>query len=210
MRAFLCAVVLVLAGALGFSQGAAPALSYVDGTVTIDGAAASVGDAVRYGAVVRTAAASSAEIEFNGRNAIRLSENTTLVFNPRNLQTGSELRQGGLAFVLKGLSTATAGPSFLVRTPSAVAGVRGTSFFMQVESPTSTYVCSCNGAVQVLDASGRVAKELAASHHKAVRISDTGSGPQTTDAPRLYHTDADLEKVAGDVGVTIDWNVIDR
>jgi len=210
MRTFLCAAAMILSGTLCFSQGSAPEVSYIDGTVTIDGAAASVGDAVPYGAVVTTTAGSSAEIQFNGRNAIRLSENTTFVFNPRNLQTGSELRQGGLAFVLKGLSAVTAGQSFLVRTPSAVAGVRGTSFFMQVESPTSTYVCACNGDVQVLDVSGRVAKELAASHHKAVRISDAGSGPQMTDAPRLYHTDGDLEKVAGDIGVTIDWNTIDK
>ena len=97
-----------------------------------------------------------------------------------------------------------------MRTPSAVAGVRGTSFFMKVESPTSTYVCACNGVVQVLGADGSLLKELVGSHHKGVRIQEAGGAPQLTDAPLLYHTDADLEKVAADIGYTIDWNVVDR
>lgn len=207
---------LLISSALCFAQaggakaGVRPALSYVEGTVTVDGAPAAVGDQVPYGAVVKTDASSLAEIEFNGRNAVRLSENTTLVFNPRNLQTGSSLRQGSLVLVLKGLSVGAEGEKFMVRTPSAVAGVRGTSFFIKVESPTSTYVCSCNGTVQVLDADGRITREIAGSHHKGVRVQESGSGPQLTDAPLLYHTDQDLEKVAGDIGVTIDWNVIDK
>ena len=51
---------------------------------------------------------------------------------------------------------------------------------------------------------------LAASHHKAVHIDTSGSVPQTTDAPRLYDTDADLERVAAAIGFKIDWNVVDH
>ena len=168
------------------------------------------GDTVPLGSVVATSAQSLVDIEFSTRNAIRLSENTTLVFNPRNLQTGSELRQGALTLVLKRLALGASGANFLVKTPSAVAGVRGTSFFMKVESPTSTYVCACNGVVQVLGSDGQLAKELVASHHKAVRIDTSGSEPRIADAPMLYHTDADLEAVAAAIGRKIDWNVVDR
>ena len=141
-------------------QGARiPTMTYLEGDVTINGMNAGIGDKVPLGAVVKTAAASLADIVFNVRNAIHLSENTTLVFNPYNLQTGSDLKQGTLTLVLKKLSATVTGPSFLVRTPSAVAGVRGTSFFIKVESPTSTYVCACNGVVQVLRSDGKAARD---------------------------------------------------
>ncbi len=187
-----------------------PTVTYLEGTVTIDGSPAGIGDTVPLGSVVATSAASLVDIEFNARNAVRLSENTTLVFNPRNFQSGSELRQGALTLVLKQLSRGAGGEGFLVRTPSAVAGVRGTSFFMKVESPTSTYVCACNGAVQVLGADGSLLKDLVGSHHRGARIQQAGATPQLTDAPLLYHTDADLEKVAADIGYKIDWNVVDH
>jgi hypothetical protein len=206
-----CAVLFLAAGALCFAQAArTPTVTYLEGSVTIDGQEAGIGDTVPLGAVVATSSGSLVDIEFNGRNAIRLSENTTLVFNPRNLQTGSELRQGALTLVLKRLSPGENGEGFLVRTPSAVAGVRGTSFFMKVESPTSTYVCACNGAVQVLGEDGSLLRELASAHHKGLRIEGTGGAPSVSDAPRLYHTDADLEKVAAVIGYKIDWSVIDQ
>lgn len=216
MRKILCcAFGLLAAGALCFAQAArpgaqVPTVTYLEGSATIDGADAKIGDAVPLGAVVTTAPASLIEIEFNAKNAIRLSGNTTLAFNPFNLQTGSELRQGALTMVLKRISAGANGEGFLVRTPSAVAGVRGTSFFMKVESNSSTYVCACNGVVQVLGSDGSLLKELAGSHHNGARIQNAGGAPQLADAPLLYHTDSDLEKVAADVGYTIDWNVVDR
>jgi hypothetical protein len=187
-----------------------PTLTYLEGTVTIDDVNASIGDTVPLGAKVQTGAASFAEIAFNRRNAVRLAENTTFVFNPANVQSGSELRQGALTLVLKKLAATASGDSFLIRTPSAVAGVRGTSFFMKVESPTSTYVCACNGDVHVLAPDGTSLRELAASHHKAVKIEGTGGLPQVSDSTLLYHDDADLEKVAADVGASIDWTRIDK
>ena len=206
------AVGLLAACSLGFAQTGSviPTVSYLEGVVTIDGTAAQIGNTVPLGAVISTSAASLVDIEFNGRNAIRLSENTTLVFNPRNLQTGSQLRQGALTLCLKHLAVGERGEGFLVRTPSAVCGVRGTSFFMKVESPTSTYVCACNGVVQILGQDGSLLREIAGSHHKGVRIGDTGASPQLADAPMLYHTDADVEKVAAAIGYKIDWNVIDH
>ena len=192
------------------SRAAIPTVTYLEGTVTVDGVDAQVGDTVPAGSLVVTAAQSLVEIQFSSRNVMKLAEKTTLLFNPSNLQTGSELRQGALTLVLKKLLVGANGQGFRVRTPSAVAGVRGTSFFIKVESPTSTYVCACNGDVQVLDSEGSALKDLAASHHKAVWIKDAGGAPQLTDAPLLYHTDADMEKAAADIGWSIDWNVVDK
>jgi hypothetical protein len=207
--------VLLAVAAICFAQAGqngprVPTLTYMEGTVTIDGRSAAIGDSVPLGSVLTTSEQSVADIEFNARNVMRLSENTTLVFNPRNLQSGSELRLGALTLVLKNLPSGAVGESLLVRTPTVVAGVRGTSFFIKVENPSSTYVCACNGVVQVLGADGRPLKELIASHHKAVRVAGSADQPQVTDAPMLYHTDQDVEKVAAAIGYKIDWSTVDR
>jgi len=206
----LLVAVAVCYGQTGKPVPQIPTITYLEGTVTIDGQRAAIGDTVPLGAVVETSVQSVVDIEFGTRNAIRLSENTTLVLNSLNLQTGSQLRQGSLTLCLKHLARGERGEAFLVRTPSAVCGVRGTSFFMKVESPASTYVCACNGAVQILEQDGGLLREVVASHHKGVRIADTGASPHLEDAPMLYHTDADVEAVAADIGYKINWNEVNR
>ncbi len=114
------------------------------------------------------------------------------------------------ALVLKKLATLTGAPTFTVRTPSAVAGVRGTSFFINAVDARTTYICSCNGAVHVEDLRGGSAQDIVAAHHKAVVVTSTDTGATVADSTLLYHTDADLEKVASDIGVTIDWTTPDR
>jgi len=41
------------------------------------------------------------------------------------------------------------GKTFKVKTPSAVAGVRGTAFSIRIDSDTVTAVCVCEGSVEV-------------------------------------------------------------
>ena len=70
----------------------------------------------------------------SGKEHHPVGDQTTFVFNPSNLQVGSDLQKGALTMVLKNLVNGAAGDhSFFVRTPTAAAGVRGTSFFMKVE-----------------------------------------------------------------------------
>ena len=137
-------------GAVGFAQtgqaGAqVPTITYLEGTATIDGAEARIGDTVPLGAVIVTFPGSLVDIEFNTSNAIRLSEDTTFVFNPRKSPDRERAAEGRAHPRAETDLSRARRAGFLVRTPSAVAGVRGTSFFMKVESPTSTYVCACNG-----------------------------------------------------------------
>ncbi len=89
----LAAAFLALPGA-AFAAASQGAITYLEGSVTIDAAPASIGDVVPSGAIVRTDKDSLCEITFRERNVIRLGEQTSLVFNPGNLQVGSVLRQG--------------------------------------------------------------------------------------------------------------------
>jgi hypothetical protein len=211
MRRLPIVVIFALAAAGAFAQAGGPAVvAYLEGQVTVDGKPAAIGDTVPLGATVATADASLCEIEFNQKNAIRLGASTTFVFNPGNLQQGSELKKGTLILVLKKLATVAGGPSFTVRTPSAVAGVRGTSFFINAVDASTTYICSCNGAVHVEDLRGGSAHDVVSAHHKAFVFTSTAAGSTVADSTLLYHTDADMEKVASDIGVGIDWTTPDR
>jgi hypothetical protein len=214
-RTVIACIVLVAAAVgpvFGQVTGAAgrSAIAYLEGQVTIDGKAAAIGDTVPLGATVATAAQSLCEIAFNTKNVIRLGENTTFVFNPANLQQGSELKKGTLALVLKNISTLAGAARFTVRTPSAVAGVRGTTFFINAIDEKTTYVCSCNGSVHVEDLSGGSAHDMVSAHHKAYLFTSTAAGVTVADSTLLYHSDAEMEKLAGDIGVNIDWTVPDR
>jgi hypothetical protein len=183
---------------------------YLEGQVAIDGRPAAIGDTVPLGATIATAAQSLCEIEFNAKNVVRLGEDTTLVFNPGNLQQGSELKKGTLALVLRNISTVASAARFTVRTPSAVAGVRGTTFFINALDANTTYVCSCNGSVHVEDLAGGSAHDMVSAHHKAYLFTSSASGVNVADSTLLYHSDADMEKLAADIGVNIDWTVPDR
>ena len=206
VRIVLVALLAVLSLSAAWGQtGKGATVSYLEGQVTIDGTPASIGDAVPMGATVATGDQSLCEIVFGAKNAIRLAAATTFVFNPGNLQTGSSIAKGSIVLVLKQLSALSAAATFTVRTPNAVAGVRGTSFFIDVLDPNTTYICSCNGSVHVEDPSGGSSKDMVASHHKATLFTTGPSGVSAADATLLYHTDADVEAVARDIGATIDW-----
>jgi len=212
-------VLLLLACALLALPGAAfaaPAatqgiISYLEGSVTVDGAAASIGDVVPFGSTVRTDKVSLCEITFRQRNIIRLDAETSLVFNPGNLQVGSVLQQGGISLVLKNLAkTGTGDKSFFVRTATTSAGVRGTSFYMRVEDPTTTYVCLCNGVLRVDDVTRVTGLDAESAHHASYRVIVKGGTPSIEKAPMLYHDDDSMQSVAGKIGYTIDWSTIDR
>jgi hypothetical protein len=210
----LLVLLLLLAGASAsaFAASSQGEISYLEGKVSIDNVPAAIGDRVPLGATVRTDASSLCEIVFREKNIIRLGDQTTFVFNPSNLQVGSDLQKGALTLVLKNLVNGAAGDhSFFVRTPTAAAGVRGTSFFMKVESADTTYICMCNGAARIDGGPDPAGLDLESSHHAAYRLSTDQAGtPTVSTAPLLYHDDEDMEGLAAKIGVSIDWSRVDR
>jgi len=210
---FLILISLVAGmGGTAFAASSQAEISYLEGQVTIDNVPAAIGDRVPLGATVRTDAVSLCEIVFREKNIIRLGDQTTFVFNPSNLQVGSDLQKGALTLVLKNLVNGAAGDhSFFVRTPTAAAGVRGTSFFVKVQDANTTYICMCNGVATLDLGADPAALDLESSHHVAYWLSADGGGASTVSkAPLLYHTDGDMEGLAAKIGVSIDWSSVDR
>lgn len=77
----------------------------------------------------------------------------------------------------------------LVSTPTAVAGIRGTGIYVEVEAERS-YVCLCYGSVELSAAQNPSLREtFNTRHHEAPRyISANAIVP----APVINHTDAEL------------------
>jgi ferric-dicitrate binding protein FerR (iron transport regulator) len=106
-------------------------------------------------------------------------------FTPR--KASFRLDFGGLLSVL----THKAGRRFSVQTPTAVAAVRGTDFYVQVGPKKETDVCICRGALKVT-AKGMDALPMASEHHLNYRFWQVNSGVARDKSPMIGHTDAEI------------------
>jgi len=178
-------------------------IEYLEGDVQLDGAPAEIGDSVAAGARLLTGADGLAEIVFGSGNALRVEADTELTLDLDDPGNGLEVRRGTVAAVFEGLETIGVGDdrTFRVGTPTTVAGVRGTVFFVRVESEDSTYVCTCHGELSFDDGNMTVR----AARHNASRFVRTADGIVAEAAPEIYHDSASLNAVADVVGVTIQW-----
>jgi hypothetical protein len=134
----LCAVLLAGFACLGIARAAE--VVFVEGSVQVQSAAdkewknAEKGMQVQIGDSVRTARHSRAEIALDAdkKNTVRVEEKTLVVLNSATAGTVDrlDLTRGRVYANLEGIKE---GLGFEVNTPSAVAGVRGSSYMVYVE-----------------------------------------------------------------------------
>jgi hypothetical protein len=190
------------------AAGAAPMpsgkITYLEGEVTVNGRDGTIGQAVPDGARLQTGPASVCEITWGARNIIQIQENTRVILKTARLTPGIDLQRGSVGAVLNKLDAISGRDTFRIRTPSVVAGVRGTAFFVKVEDAANTYVCACNGSVGVTRGwSGQA--ELASSAHMARRFTRRGLATRITEPGLLYHDNATMDRIAEKIGYTIPW-----
>ena len=177
---------------------------FFEGNVKIDGTAVEIGRELGSKVDIETGPGASCEIVFDGKNAIRIEENTSALLDFSSIVKEVSLKKGGLSAVLRKLAQVAGSDSFRVSTPTAVAGVRGTSFSIWVDD-NSTYVCACNGTVRTIDAKGSNELTIAATHHSARNYVRTGSAIHISPAGLAHHSDASMESLASRIGEKIDW-----
>lgn len=204
VRIRLVAVIAVALAAATSAAAVTGRIIYREGEVTVNRTAARVGQDVPAGATVRTGPGSVCEITWGDRNIIQVQQNTTVVLQTARLAPGLLLREGSIAAVLNKLEGISGRDDFRVRTPSAVAGVRGTVFFVMVEDAANTYVCACNGTVDVSRGARREA-ELASGQHMARRFTRAGLATRVTAPGLLYHDDSVMDGLARKIGYTVPW-----
>lgn len=222
MRTRHIAPVLLLLTALGVplsasgggEKTAAPlrvTITHVEGTVKVDGKPAAVGQDIPLKTVLSTEAASACLVEFDGKNLLHVGEGTIAELDFTALEKTIAVKSGFVAGVMKKLANLAPGRYGMnVRTRTAVAGVRGTVFFLKAEDADNTYVCTCNGVVHLQDPSAGNARTVEAAHHEAYRYTAKDGSVTAGDAGMLYHTDQLMELGAARIGVKIDWTTVDR
>jgi hypothetical protein len=200
----ICAAVGLVAQGIAVKAN----VQYLDGSVKIDGVAAELGQALGTRFSVETGPNSACDVVFGGRNVFRVGQNAYVTVDFAKRAPEFSLRRGGLTSVLKKLDLIAGQDSFRVRTSTAVAGVRGTSFCVWADE-SSTYVCACNGSVRTIDARGDYEQSLRSAHHTARIYSVAKGATNVAEAGVLHHDDALVQTVAAEIGVTIDWTVPD-
>ena len=140
---------LILLAALGFAGAASAAdiglIKVANGAVEIQRGAskmpAKVGTAVQTSDVVVTGADGSAGITFTDNSLVSVGPNSVFAIEKYSFDSTTHagqfvgnLRQGRLAAV-SGKMVKQSPESMKIRTPSAIMGVRGTEFVVQVDEP---------------------------------------------------------------------------
>jgi ferric-dicitrate binding protein FerR (iron transport regulator) len=126
---------------------------YIEGEVALRNGAtaheASIGDPLGPGDLIVTGAQSVAIINLANAIVLKLREKTTLAIDSIGESTTVRLNAGGVFTSIAGKLTGR----FSVKTQTAVAGVRGTEFFMAYGKTSGTksdvWLCVNSGAVEV-------------------------------------------------------------
>jgi FecR protein len=134
-------------------------IEYIDGDVTVVGPSgifdAEFGMPVAEGDEVVTGADGIAVVRLNDRSQVKLRENTRIQIDSVSEQAAVTLNSGGVFARVARQTTGAAARAigFEIRTPSVVAGVRGTEFFVAygrtIEDEPDLWLCVNEGAVEV-------------------------------------------------------------
>lgn len=142
----------------------------VDGTVTLDGQPATVGAEIGATAKIETAKGARAVITFGPGSAIEVRERS-------RVELGSSTRRKTSLQLLSGVlwSFLPMGQAdYEVVTTNAVAGVRGTTFYVDARNPTDTFVCACDGEVEISTDGNLPRNVVSQDEHKSVTIKGKG------------------------------------
>ncbi len=194
-------------GATDPAQQIEARVAYLEGSVRINGVVAEVGQTVPIGSKVRTIGQSYCTIIFGEKNIFRIEPNTLTRLWIGTKESKIDITRGSIDAVFNRLKSLKGGDDFRISTPSAVAGVRGTVFYIKVEDPETTYVCTCHGTLHQhgADESAESGKEVTSYHHKAFRYIRSGEKTKVEQATLEYHSDEAMDGIAELIGVEIPW-----
>lgn len=149
----LCLALLLCLGAASAAFAVSGQIVYTEGDVAWrngpDTHDAAIGDPLGPGDVIVTGARSMVVIDLANGTTLKLKEKTTLSIDSIGESTAVKLTAGG---VFTSIARKLTG-RFSVNTQTAVAGVRGTEFFMAygktIDAQPDVWLCVNSGAVEV-------------------------------------------------------------
>ncbi|MCF7947715.1 MAG: FecR family protein [Spirochaetia bacterium] len=180
-------------------------LTYIQGEVTINNQPGVEGSTVPLGATVKTGEDSAAEITFGSQNIFRVEAETITTIHIGKDERRIQIQKGSIDAIFERLGVFADNDRFRVETPSVVAGIRGTVFYINVEKQETTYLCTCHGTVHQEAAEDSVEKDVTAYHHKAYRYIKTDSGVKVESGTLVYHDDESMQSLGNKIDVKIPW-----
>jgi len=137
-----------------------------------------------------------ANIRFNiGADAFMAKENSRFKIEKSGSAKTLDVITGGVLAVFKG-------KNHKVKTPNLTAGMRGTGIYTEVRDGKS-YFCTCYGATDVSHAHSYAHKNLEATHHNMIWVTDKMI---TNAKDMLGHTDEELRILESMVGRVPDFD----
>ncbi len=162
----------------------------IDGEIKLDGAAATVDMEIPMSATITTGPNGHGYFTFGPGSVIEIRKSSTLKIGSSNTHKDSlKLLAGALWSVL------APGASYEVHTHNAVAGVRGTVFYTEARNEKTSYICACDGKVDIEAANPKNFKKTIPSkmQHKAFLVNNKGKGQAVKPFKRVNHTDQEKE-----------------
>ncbi len=162
-----------------------PKVHFLIGEVNINGTPAKYGYIIQNGDIVETGTESYLEAYFGKQSAVRIREESRVVFNIDDTIV-LDVQKGKVLNILEKRS------KYMVKTPSAVAAVRGTIFFASVLDANKTYFCACNGTIAIEDNQHYPLNQLSSSHHMPNIYSLEKGEVGISEAGMMDHTDLEI------------------
>lgn len=162
----------------------------VTGTLTAGKVRLKAGSRLKPGAKLALSNGGEAILDLGEEGRLLLKGPAHATLRSTGKKRGLLMKLGALLAVLPGVKG-----SFTVETPAAVASVRGTDFYVQALGPRESYVCACDGLLEV-HAPGGSPRALGGMPHVGQRFRDASTGRlQTEDKSMAGHSDEDLERL---------------
>jgi hypothetical protein len=165
-----------------------------DGTLTIDGRPAKAGQKVPPGKVARLSRGATLVLDVDPWGKA-LFHGPAVFTTLGGEEDGVQLKAGGVLSVLKKVK----GRQFFVRTPAAALAVRGTTFYAEARGATASYICLCDGSIEIESESGAYHSNMTSQHkHRSVLLRFANDQGLETEAPMQHHTDQEIESLGGE------------
>ncbi len=177
---------------------------FVEGTVTVNNVQANKGASLHYGDVIKTGEDGICRVQIGSKNILQIGKSSELLFNISDVEHTLQLNKGWLGGVTKKIFTKQG--KYLVKTPTVVASIRGTSFCVVAQSNDTSYFCVCNGTINLKGNNSEQEEDVTAAHHKGLWFEKDKTGNVVVkEAGLLFHDDKGLEQLAQSINETIDW-----
>lgn len=162
-----------------------PLVYFSLGDAAINDQPVKIGQQLTDNDIIKTGAESYVEVKFGQQSGFRIREGSEVHVNLKdNLEL--DVKKGKVLNILEKRSV------YSVRTPAAVAAVRGTIFFVAAINSDSSYICACNGTIGIEQLNGSPLKQLSSPHHQANFCKKENGQPIMSAAGMYEHTDLEI------------------